>query len=70
MVGSASSLPFGIGPADAVLIAFLVHAGTGSAGALAITLLTRLAVTVPLGLAGAIAYLRLSRGAPARTAAG
>ena len=62
VVGSASSLPFGIGPADAVLIAFLVHAGTGPEGALAITLLTRLAVTVPLGLAGAAAYLRLSHG--------
>jgi uncharacterized membrane protein YbhN (UPF0104 family) len=68
VVGSASSLPFGIGPADAVLVAFLVHAGTGSGGALAITLLTRLAVTVPLGLAGAIAYLRLSHGGAARTA--
>jgi uncharacterized membrane protein YbhN (UPF0104 family) len=62
VVGSASSLPFGIGPADAVLVAFLVHAGTGPGPALAITLLTRLAVTVPLGLAGAAAYLRLSRG--------
>ncbi len=69
VVGSASSLPFGIGPADAVLIAFLVHAGTGSGGALAITLLTRLAVTVPLGLAGAVAYLRLSHGGAARTSA-
>jgi uncharacterized membrane protein YbhN (UPF0104 family) len=69
VVGSASSLPFGIGPADAVLVAFLVHAGTGSGGALAITLLTRLAVTVPLGLAGAIAYLRLSHGGAARAPA-
>ena len=69
VVGSVSSLPFGIGPADAVLVAFLVHAGTGSAGALAITLLTRLAVTVPLGLAGAVTYLRLSRGGSARTPA-
>jgi uncharacterized membrane protein YbhN (UPF0104 family) len=69
VVGSVSSLPFGIGPADAVLIAFLVHAGTGSAGALAITLLTRLAVTVPLGLAGAVAYLRLSHGGRARASA-
>jgi uncharacterized membrane protein YbhN (UPF0104 family) len=69
VVGSVSSLPFGIGPADAVLIAFLVHAGTGSGGALAITLLTRLAVTVPLGLAGAAAYLRLSHGGAARAQA-
>ena len=69
VVGSASSLPFGIGPADAVLVAFLVHAGTGSGAALAITLLTRLAVTVPLGLAGAVAYLRLSHGGAARAAA-
>jgi uncharacterized membrane protein YbhN (UPF0104 family) len=69
VVGSASSLPFGIGPADAVLIAFLVHAGTGAEGALAITLLSRLAVTVPLGLAGALAYLRLSRGGAARAPA-
>ncbi len=69
VVGSASSLPFGIGPADAVLIAFLLHAGTGSEGALAITLLTRLAVTVPLGLAGAVAYLRLSQRGASRAPA-
>jgi uncharacterized membrane protein YbhN (UPF0104 family) len=69
VVGSVSSLPFGIGPADAVLVAFLVHAGTGPGGALAITLLTRLAVTVPLGLAGAVAYLRLSHGGAARATA-
>jgi uncharacterized membrane protein YbhN (UPF0104 family) len=68
VIGSASSLPFGLGPADAVLIALLVHAGTGAEGALAITLLTRLSVTVPLGLAGAAAYLRLGRPGPARTA--
>jgi len=68
VIGSASSLPFGIGPADAVLIALLVHAGTGPAGALAISLLTRLTVTVPLGLAGAAAYLRLGRPAPVRPA--
>jgi uncharacterized membrane protein YbhN (UPF0104 family) len=66
VIGSASSLPFGIGPADAVLIALLVHAGTGPAGALAISLLTRLTVTVPLGLAGAAAYLRLGRPAAVR----
>jgi uncharacterized membrane protein YbhN (UPF0104 family) len=68
VIGSASSLPFGIGPADAVLIALLVHAGTGPTGALAITLLARLTVTVPLGLAGAAAYLRLGRPASARPA--
>jgi uncharacterized membrane protein YbhN (UPF0104 family) len=61
VIGSASSLPFGIGPADAVVVALLVHAGTGPAGALAITLLSRLTVTVPLGLAGALAYMRLGR---------
>ncbi|MGH7723111.1 MAG: lysylphosphatidylglycerol synthase transmembrane domain-containing protein [Candidatus Dormibacteria bacterium] len=66
VIGSASSLPFGLGPADAVLIALLVHAGAGPAGALAITLLTRLTVTLPLGLAGALAYLRLGRPTPAR----
>jgi uncharacterized membrane protein YbhN (UPF0104 family) len=66
VIGSASSLPFGIGPADAVLIALLVHAGTGPGGALAISLLTRLTVTVPLGLAGAAAYLRLGRPAAVR----
>jgi uncharacterized membrane protein YbhN (UPF0104 family) len=61
VIGSASSLPFGIGPADAVVVALLVHAGTGPTGALAITLLSRLTVTVPLGLAGALAYMRLGR---------
>jgi uncharacterized membrane protein YbhN (UPF0104 family) len=67
VIGSASSLPFGLGPADAVLVALLVHAGTGPAGALAITLLTRLTVTLPLGLAGAASYLWLSRRAPDRS---
>jgi uncharacterized membrane protein YbhN (UPF0104 family) len=66
VIGSASSLPFGIGPADAVLIALLVHAGTSPSDALAISLLSRLTVTVPLGLAGAAAYLRLGRPAPIR----
>jgi uncharacterized membrane protein YbhN (UPF0104 family) len=61
VIGSASSLPFGIGPADAVVVALLVHAGIGPAGALAITLMSRLTVTVPLGLAGALAYMRLGR---------
>ena len=70
VIGSASSLPFGLGPADAVLIALLTHAGTGPAGALAITLLTRLTVTLPLGLAGATAYLWLSRRTTGRWAAG
>jgi uncharacterized membrane protein YbhN (UPF0104 family) len=69
VIGSASSLPFGLGPADAVLVALLVHAGTGPAGALAITLLTRLTVTLPLGLAGAGCYLWLSRRAPRRAPA-
>jgi len=69
VVGSVSSLPFGIGPADAVLLAFLVHTGATAEDALAITLLTRLAVTAPLGLAGAIAYLRLSSGSAAQAAA-
>jgi uncharacterized membrane protein YbhN (UPF0104 family) len=69
VIGSASSLPFGIGPADAVLIALLVHAGTAPDDALAISLLSRLTVTVPLGLAGTAAYLRLGRSAPVRPAA-
>lgn len=70
VVGSASSLPFGLGPADAVLVAILSHGGVDGAGALAITLLTRLVVTVPLGLAGAATYIWLSRRAPdARDAA-
>jgi uncharacterized membrane protein YbhN (UPF0104 family) len=68
VIGSASSLPFGLGPADAVLIALLTHAGTGPEGPLAITLLMRLTVTLPLGLAGALAYLRLGRPVRARTA--
>jgi uncharacterized membrane protein YbhN (UPF0104 family) len=70
VIGSASSLPFGLGPADAVLIALLTHAGTGPEGPLAITLLLRLTVTLPLGLAGALAYLRLGRPVRARTAPG
>ncbi len=69
VIGSASSLPFGIGPADAVVVALLVHAGISPAGALAITLLSRLTVTVPLGLAGALAYMRLGRPAGTEVAA-
>ena len=59
--GSVSALPFGAGAGDVVTIALLQAGGAGLAGATAVDVLVRLAVTLPLGLAGSGAILLLGR---------
>lgn len=59
--GSVSTLPFGAGAGDIATIALLQAGGVGLVGATAVDVLVRLAVTLPLGLAGAGAILLLGR---------
>jgi uncharacterized membrane protein YbhN (UPF0104 family) len=61
VAGSISTLPFGIGASDAVMVGLLVAAGSLRIDALAITVLVRLAMTLPLGIAGAFGILALGR---------
>ena len=61
VAGSVSTLPFGIGAADVVTIALLVAGGMARVDAVAVTVLLRLLLTLPLGLAGAGGILVLGR---------
>lgn len=64
--GSLSTLPFGLGVTDAVVLGLLVAAGLDAPTATATMLLTRVAVTLPLGIAGAAAYVAVARAQRAR----
>ncbi len=69
--GPSSTLPFGIVASDAVTTALLVAGGVAKVDAVVVTLLVRLAMTLPLGIAGAIGILVLGRPRlPAETATG
>jgi uncharacterized membrane protein YbhN (UPF0104 family) len=61
VAGSVSTLPFGIGAADLVTWSLLMAGGMPRAEAVAVTLLVRLAVTLPLGVAGALGIAVLGR---------
>ena len=61
VAGSVSTLPFGLGATDVVVISLLTAAGVGAVSAAAITILLRLATTLPLGIAGALGILVLGR---------
>lgn len=61
LAGSVSTLPFGLGATDVVVIGLLTATGMGAVSAAAITILLRLATTLPLGIAGAIGILILGR---------
>lgn len=61
VAGSVSTLPFGIGASDAVMVGMLVAAGSLKLDALAITILVRVAMTLPLGIAGAAGIVALGR---------
>jgi len=61
VAGSISTLPFGIGAADLVTIGLLTAGGVGHPAALVITVLVRLAMTLPLGVAGAVGIMLLGR---------
>lgn len=60
--GSLSALPFGLGVTDAIVVALLVGGGLDVSTAAATMLLSRLAVTLPLGVAGAGAWVLLGVG--------
>jgi len=61
VAGSVSTLPFGLGATDVVVISLLTAAGLGAVSAAAVTILLRLATTLPLGIAGALGILILGR---------
>ena len=61
VAGSVSTLPFGLGAADLVTIGLLTAGGVGHPAALVITVLVRLVMTLPLGVAGALGILLLGR---------
>jgi len=61
VAGSVSTLPFGLGAADLVTIGLLTAGGLGHAAALVVTVLVRLAMTLPLGIAGAVGIMLLGR---------
>jgi uncharacterized protein (TIRG00374 family) len=53
--GSLSALPFGIGPADAIVVGLLLRTGIPFGLGTTVALLLRAAVTLPIGLAAAAA---------------
>jgi uncharacterized protein (TIRG00374 family) len=53
--GSLSALPFGIGPADAIVVGMLLRAGVPFGIGTTVALLLRGAVTIPIALAAAFA---------------
>jgi uncharacterized membrane protein YbhN (UPF0104 family) len=61
VIGSVSTLPFGIGAADVTTAALLVAGGLTKVDAVAVTVLVRVAMTLPLGIAGAIGIMLLGR---------
>ncbi|HXZ99741.1 MAG TPA: lysylphosphatidylglycerol synthase transmembrane domain-containing protein [Candidatus Binatia bacterium] len=74
VAGSISTLPFGFGATDAVMLGLLMAGGLARVDAVAVTVLARLVMTLPLGAAGAASIMLLGRPeipaeAPARPAA-
>jgi len=61
VIGSLSTLPFGIGAADVTTGALLVAGGLTSVEAAVVVLLVRVAMTLPLGIAGAVGIMLLGR---------
>jgi uncharacterized protein (TIRG00374 family) len=59
--GVISALPFGLGAADAVLVALLVAQGVDVPVAGATAILLRAVTTLPLGVAGTISWIILGR---------
>lgn len=54
--GAISSLPFGLGAGDALLVVVLLQAGLGAHQGAAVAILLRVATTLPLALAAAAAW--------------
>jgi uncharacterized protein (TIRG00374 family) len=62
VAGILSTLPFGLGASDAILVAVLAGYGVAAADAATTALLFRAVSTVPQALAGLVAYLRFDHG--------
>lgn len=60
-IGTLSAIPFGLGAAEAAMAAIGAWAGISVANSLVIAAGMRLALTLPLGVLGAISYSVLSR---------
>jgi uncharacterized membrane protein YbhN (UPF0104 family) len=61
VIGSVSTLPFGIGAADVTTGALLIAGGLTKVDAAVVVLLVRVAMTLPLGIAGAVGIMLLGR---------
>ena len=64
VAGTLSSLPFGLGPSDAVVVTLLAQVGVEVAAGASVAVLLRAVTTLPLSLAGLGAYLVLERSRP------
>jgi uncharacterized protein (TIRG00374 family) len=62
VAGILSTLPFGIGAADAILVTVLAGYGVSVGDSATAAVLLRAVSTVPQALAGLVAYLKLDRG--------
>jgi len=70
VAGILSTLPFGLGAADAILVAVLSTYGVSVADSATTAVLFRAVSTLPLALAGLVAYARLGGRAASEQAAG
>ena len=61
VAGILSTLPFGLGAADAILVAALAGYGVSVADSATAAVLFRAVSTLPLALAGLVAYMRIGR---------
>ena len=59
IAGILSTLPFGLGASDAILVTVLAGYGIGVADSATAAVLNRAISTLPLALAGLVAYMRL-----------
>lgn len=61
--GSISTLPFGLGAGDTVLVVLMLRAGVAAQAATAIAVLLRLSTTLPMALAAILTWMHLGAGA-------
>ena len=70
VAGILSTLPFGIGAADAILVTVLAGYGVSVGDSATAAVLLRAVSTVPQALAGLVAYLRRDRSSPLEPSGG
>jgi uncharacterized protein (TIRG00374 family) len=61
VAGILSTLPFGLGPADVIVVTLLAKVGVAVTAAASVAVLMRAVTTLPMALAGLAAYLILER---------